>query len=76
MYTNIYVYIHKYIYIYVSSYTIYPDELRGNPPPRFFTEIANLFWVWGAEPPPGTHGKLHARCTVLHGGGSEPPPGT
>ena len=30
-----------------------------------------------AEPPPGTHGKMRARSTVLHGGlgGAEPPQG-
>ena len=56
---------------------VYPPALRANQPPRFFNELVNLFEVWRVEPSPGTHGKMHARSTVLHGGvwgGRSPPP--
>ena len=46
---------------------MYPDALPANPPPRFFKEVANLRDVQRAQPPPGTHGNMHARSTMLHG---------
>ena len=33
----------------------------------FLKKFLFCFEVWGAEPSPGTHGKMHARSTMLHG---------
>ena len=63
MYVHIiHIYIYSCLFIFVF---IYSDALPANLPPCFvFKEITNLFEVQGAEPFPGTHGKMHARSTM------------